>query len=81
MKFFLIALGVALAVWWWMRKQNPSGPAAMPHKTSAPRAPTPTPLPMAQCAVCGLHLPRAEALPGPQGRTYCSAAHRQSAGS
>lgn len=32
------------------------------------------------CAVCQVHLPRAEALTGPGGGTYCCLAHRRQAG-
>jgi len=32
---------------------------------------------MVRCAHCGLHLPAADALAGPDGAVYCSAAHRQ----
>ena len=81
MKFFFIALGLALGVWWWMRKQSGSAarsePPKAPVRPTSP-APTSTPLLMAQCAVCGVHLPRSDALPGPNGQGYyCSAAHRQ----
>jgi uncharacterized protein len=32
---------------------------------------------MVSCAHCGLHLPEADALPGPDGAHYCSEAHRR----
>ena len=32
---------------------------------------------MVRCPVCGLHLPRGEALAGPDGRLYCSPEHRR----
>ena len=31
---------------------------------------------MVSCARCGVHLPRAEALPGASGNVYCDASHR-----
>lgn len=40
-------------------------PEASPHAES-----------MVRCAHCGVHLPASEALTGPQGHAYCSAAHR-----
>ena len=33
--------------------------------------------PMVQCAQCGTHLPASEALPSPNGLTFCSEAHRK----
>lgn len=33
--------------------------------------------PMVQCAHCGTHLPTSEALPAPNGLTFCSEAHRK----
>jgi len=35
---------------------------------------------MVSCPVCGLHLPRDEALAGASGRLYCSPDHRQAGG-
>jgi hypothetical protein len=32
---------------------------------------------MVECAVCGVHLPRGEALPAPDGRLYCCDEHRK----
>ncbi|HUR89048.1 MAG TPA: PP0621 family protein [Ramlibacter sp.] len=41
-------------------------------------APTPVPAPqdMIECPVCHVHLPRADALPGPDGQLYCCVEHR-----
>jgi uncharacterized protein len=35
---------------------------------------------MVSCPVCGLHLPRQEALVGPSGRYFCCVEHRARAG-
>jgi uncharacterized protein len=35
---------------------------------------------MVSCAQCGVHLPRPEAIAGPDGRLYCSEEHRLRAG-
>jgi uncharacterized protein len=34
------------------------------------------PVEMIACAHCGVHLPRADALPDARGRNYCGEAHR-----
>jgi uncharacterized protein len=39
----------------------------------------PPPQEMVECPVCHVHLPRTDALPGPDGQLYCSADHRQRA--
>ncbi len=39
----------------------------------------PAPQDMVACALCGLHLPRPDAVSGNDGRLYCSQEHRQSA--
>ena len=67
MKFvlLLIAIGVLL----WMLRSSLRRPRP-------PRdAPAAEPQPMLQCAQCGVHLPRDEALPG-QGGVFCGEAHR-----
>lgn len=67
---FLIAV---LALLWLVRgsvqRRMP------PRRPEPPREPPGTPRPMLQCAQCGLHLPRDEALPG-RGGLFCCAAHR-----
>ena len=63
---FLIAV---LALLWLLRG---SARRRMPPR---PPAAGTDPRPMLQCAECGLHLPRDEALPG-RGGVFCSAAHR-----
>lgn len=46
------------------------------------RAPPPAgdPQEMVSCPVCGVHLPRSEAVAGQRGLLYCSNEHRQRAG-
>ena len=76
MKYLLLIVVLVVAYMMWRngrieRKASPpprpSGPAAGPQE-------------MVACAVCGVHLPRTEALPGPGGRVYCCQEHRQRAG-
>ncbi|MBW8828222.1 MAG: hypothetical protein JF606_02095 [Burkholderiales bacterium] len=67
---FLILIVVVLLVLWVMRGKRPQVPSARPPE------PPPVPQePMLACAQCGLHLPRAEALPG-RGGVFCSESHR-----
>ena len=78
MKYLLI-FGLALLGLWFLRNKLQGGST---NKTT-PKPPAPArqpqlPTEMVACAVCHVHLPRAEALAGPNG-LYCSAAHRQQA--
>jgi uncharacterized protein len=69
MKFVLFV--VALLALLWLIKGSVS--RRVPPPRDAGRAPEP--LPMVSCAVCGLHLPHNEALPG-RGGVFCGEAHR-----
>lgn len=71
MKYLLLLLVVA-AVLGWARSR------ARRVKREPPAAP-PALQSMVPCAHCGLHLPRAEAVPGTLG-LYCSEAHRRARG-
>ncbi len=76
MKYLLVLAVVLVAVWLWrnnrrIEKQQPPPPA---------RPPLPAPQDMVRCPVCAVHLPRTDALPGPDGRLYCCQEHRQRAG-
>ena len=42
-----------------------------------PKATPGVPQEMVRCAVCGVHLPRADATEGTAGRVYCGAEHRR----
>ena len=68
-RIIILALVVALVVWWLTRSRR-SAPA--------PEAPTPKTIPqdMVACDHCGLHLPRLDALPG-RGGVFCSDEHRR----
>ena len=73
MKLLLLLLVVFVAVWVWR-----SGRLAA-RRTAAPPTPPPaTPQEMVRCALCGMHLPKSEALNGRQG-VYCGAEHLQRA--
>ena len=72
MKYLLVLAVVLVAVWLWrnnrrVEKQEPP-PAA--------KAPLAAPQDMVRCPVCSVHLPRTDALAGPDGRLYCCQEHR-----
>jgi uncharacterized protein len=69
LKFVLVGLAVALLLWWvFGRSAGKDVPRRRPRDER--RAET-----MVECAHCGVHLPRADALDA-RGLHYCSAAHR-----
>jgi uncharacterized protein len=74
-KWLLIIAIVWIAYMLWRKGQA----GASPRQGSA--ASTGQPQDMVCCPVCSVHLPRADALAGPDGRLYCSQEHRlQAAG-
>jgi uncharacterized protein len=77
MKLLLLLILAAVA-WLWWRYVRVSGQAA--RRRSAPASSEPsgtpaTPQAMVDCPVCGLHLPRIDAVAGRLG-LYCSEGHR-----
>lgn len=75
MKYLLVLLVVAIAVGIW-RSQRRAAAAEHAKSRPAARRPLAAPEEMTECAVCGLHLPRADALSA-QGRYFCCAEHLQ----
>lgn len=73
---YLLVLAVVLVVAWYWRSSRRRDEPRKPSK----RAPAAQPQDMVQCPVCSVHLPRADALPGPDGQLYCCAEHRLRAG-
>jgi uncharacterized protein len=74
MKFVLFV--VAILVLLWLVKGAIGRRAPPPERRhDTARDPSAGPLPMVTCAVCGLHLPRNESLPG-RGGVFCGEAHR-----
>ena len=76
MKYLIVILVVLAGVWLWrnnrraeLRDRRPPGPGAA-GQTQVTE--------VVACAVCSVHLPRTDALPGGQG-VYCSDAHRRQA--
>jgi uncharacterized protein len=70
MKYLVLLLVVLAVVWFWR-----NGRAGV-TRPGAKKAPPPLPQDMVQCPVCHVHLPRADALPGPDGQLYCCTEHR-----
>jgi uncharacterized protein len=74
---FLLVIAVVFVVLSLMRggrEVRRSREQAKPRPASPP-----PPQDMVECPVCHVHLPRTDALPGPDGHLYCSADHRQRA--
>lgn len=71
---YLILLAVVIAVLWFIRNNRRNDPPA--PRAASRDTPQLEPEDMVRCTVCSLHLPRADALPGPDGRLYCCAEHR-----
>jgi uncharacterized protein len=72
MKYLILLLVVLAVLWLWRSGRSDEAPPARKRKD----APDAAPQDMVQCPVCSVHLPRSDALPGPDGRLYCCAAHR-----
>jgi uncharacterized protein len=70
---FLVLILVVLVVIWVMRAARRRIDVPKPPPPAAP--PAPKQEEMLSCAMCGLHLPRDEALPG-RGGVFCGEEHR-----
>ncbi len=79
MKYLIVLVVILVGVWFWrnnrrteLRNKPPrpsAPPVAGPHQQATE---------VVACALCSLHLPRTDALPGSRG-LYCSDAHRREA--
>ena len=78
---FILAIAIIFAVIWFMRGMRSASQARQREEAGPAKAPPPVQQDMVECPVCHVHLPRADALPGPQGQLYCCAEHRHRAGS
>jgi len=67
---YLVLIAVIFAVLWFTRT-NRRVDSSHANRRAAP----PPPQDMVECPVCHVHLPRADALPGPAGQLYCCAEH------
>ncbi|WP_411878001.1 PP0621 family protein [Polaromonas sp. YR568] len=76
---YLLVMGLVLVVFWvWRNKREAERDAAAPRAPAPPQRETAV-TEMVACDVCGVHLPKSEALIGGRG-IYCSDAHRRQAG-
>ena len=73
----IMIIALIFAVIWFLRGARLS---ARRDEAAARPPPPPAKQDMVECPVCHVHLPRADALPGPDGNLYCCAEHRQRAG-
>lgn len=76
MKYLLVFAVLAVAFYVW-RAGRRDAPRDLPPQQ--PQAGSGKPQDMVQCASCAVHLPRGDALAGPDGTVYCSEEHRQRA--
>lgn len=79
MKYLLVAALVLVVFWFWRNNRDAERRDAAAARPPAPPKPEPAVAEMVACKVCGLHLPKSEALIGDKG-IYCSDAHRRQAG-
>lgn len=74
MKYLLVLAIVLIGLWLWRGNRRVPPP---PSAKAGPQQPQLQD--MVGCAVCELHVPRADASVGRTGTIYCSADHRRSA--
>jgi uncharacterized protein len=74
---YLLLFALLFVAWLLWRNARVRDDSAGSRRPGAPPA---DPQEMVSCPVCGVHLPRADAVPGARGILYCSPEHRQRAG-
>ncbi len=77
---YLLLVAIALVVFWLLRSKRETGKReeSGSERQPRPRPDAAKPAEMVACSVCGVHLPRSDALIGSSG-IYCSEAHRRQA--
>jgi uncharacterized protein len=77
MKYLVVIAVVLLVLWLWRSGRREE---EQERRADAARRPEPAARveqqEMIRCPVCSVHLPRTDALPGPDGQLYCCAEHR-----
>ena len=71
---YLLLIALLFVVIWYVRGGRESLEERAPRQRRAPGPPPPQD--MVECPVCRVHLPRSDALAGPDGRLYCCTEHR-----
>ena len=77
MKALIILLAVLAGVWLWRNGRD----RVTRERGVQDKPKLAEPQDMVRCPVCALHLPRVDALAGPDGQLYCCAEHSRQAGS
>lgn len=77
MKYLLLIVVLFVAYTLWRNARIRDG---RDSRSPPPPGPGADPQEMVSCPVCGVHLPRSEAVPGARGILYCSNEHRLRAG-
>jgi uncharacterized protein len=74
---YVVAIAIVFVIIWLIRASG-RREARDAERSAARPPPTAAALPqdMVECPVCHVHLPRGEALPGPDGKLFCCAEHR-----
>ena len=81
MKLLLTLAAIVLVIWLIRSARRRNAEPDQPDQPGTPHergSSDTTPLKMLQCAHCGVHLPRTDAVAGRSG-SYCTAEHRQRA--
>ena len=76
MKYLLVLVVVVGAIWMLLKRSRQDADERAPLKGGKTPAPPPAVAEMVACQHCRVHLPRSEAVADPQGRVFCSPAHR-----
>ena len=79
MKYLLVAVLVLVVFWLWRHNRDTERRDAAAARPPAPSKPGTAVTEIVACQVCGVHLPKSDALIGDTGM-YCSDAHRRQAG-
>jgi uncharacterized protein len=74
---FLLLIAVVFVVLSLMRGGREFRRSRDDRQPGRAGAPPPVQQDMVECPVCHVHLPRTDALAGPDGQLYCSPEHRQ----
>jgi len=79
MKYLLVAALVLVVFWLWRNNRDTDRKDAAANRAPASPKPGTAVTEIVACEVCGVHLPKSDALIGDKG-IYCSDAHRRQAG-